>query len=146
MPPVQQPAVQSRLHRSPAVPVDGACARTNAGYLAPGQGKISVNVDQVSINAGATVPLPKPPSGKSWLLTDLYFSHDQNAAVRFALAVGSVTLFSCPVHGSAAPDALPGIETQTADPAAQQLKLVMGAAGGKGYANLAGVLQGTGGG
>ena len=143
--PAQLPVSRAKLGTTPALPIDGCVQRENAGFLAPGQTKISVNVDNVSIATGASVPLPTPPAGKVWLIGDLYVSHDSNVAVRCALTVGGITVWSAPVKGDTAPVELPGMETQIDVPQGQASVLAFGGnAGTHGYANLQGWQQGIG--
>lgn len=130
---------QSRFPE-PNIPVDGCVQRENAGFLAPQQTMIRVS-GKVSINGGATVPLPTPPQGKIWLLTDILLSHDGTAAVEFKINVGNVPIFDWPVKGDTAPFNTPNIETQFDIPQSNTSQLVMGSLAANGYFALAGVQQ-----
>jgi len=107
-------------------PLDGTVQRENAGFIGPGQTKVAVNLDKLSINAAAIlVPLLTVPAGKSFQITDLWISHDGTSAVRMGLQIGvgtnAVTIFSFPIKGDTAPLQLPGIETQEDVPAGSTL-------------------------
>jgi hypothetical protein len=129
------------------VPVDGSVQRANAGFLAPGQTKISVCVDNIATTSAATyyVPLPTPPVGKVWMVTDLIFSHTVATGQRFAFAVGGITTLSIPAHGSAAPDIIGSAETQQDCPGGLQPVLqIAGIATMNSFATVAGVQQNMG--
>lgn len=141
-------AVQAPYQVSPynpqqgEIPVDGCVQRANAGYLAPGQAKMSVCVDQVSTTGNDFIPLPTPPAGYIWVITDIILTHDQSSGQRITLQAGGITIFSTNCHGSTAPDVMDSLETQPTVPGGVQPALfITGAASMHIFANIYGVLQ-----
>jgi hypothetical protein len=129
------------------VPVDGCVQRANAGFLAPGQTKLSVCVDSVATGTAVIyyIPLPVPPSGKVWMVTDVSFTHNQTTGQRFALAVGGITVFAWQSHGSTAPDIFGSQEMQPDCPGGLQPSLqILGASSMVAWANLGGQNQNMG--
>jgi hypothetical protein len=124
-----------------AAPHDGCVQRENAGFLAPGQTKVTVS-GKVSIASGATVPLPTPPQGKIWLLTEILWTHDSTVALEYKLQTGGVTILDWPVKGDTSPFITQGIETQFDIPQGNTPQLVMASnASTNGYFVMAGVQQ-----
>lgn len=132
------------------IPVDGCVQRANAGFLAPGQTKLSVCVDNIPTSTANTffVPLPQPPAGKVWIITDLVMSSNLasgSAGQRFAITVGGITVYAIPVHGAAAPDVMNGMETQPDCPGGLQPVLnILGASTMNSFVNIGGVQQNIG--
>lgn len=128
-----------------ALPLDQCVQRQNSGFLAPLQTKLAINYDAISTTSTTTIPLPIPQTGKAWIITDMILTHDQAQAVKFALTVGGITVWSTLVHGSAAPDIVGGIETQIDVPQGQTVNLVIsGVANMHSYVNISGLQQNIG--
>jgi hypothetical protein len=143
---VQQSGPQ-RQYSEINLPLDGGVQRSNAGYLAPGQTKIAVNIDNITTTSNVTVPLPTPPAGKTWLITDMILTHTASTGQRMAVTSGGVVIFSTQSHGSAAPDIMNGIESQLDVPGGIAPALaITGASGMSSYAWLSGIQQNLGGG
>jgi hypothetical protein len=128
-----------------AAPHDGCVQRENAGFLAPGQTKLTVS-GKVPLTASTqTIPLPTPPPGKIWLLTEVLWSHDDITALEFKLQSGGIDVLRWPVKGDTAPFILQAIETQVDFPAGNVPQLILPADNGKNaYFLIAGVIQNIG--
>jgi len=128
-----------------AAPHDGCVQRENAGFLAPGQTKVSVSGKVPLTGSTQNLPLPTPPAGKIWLITDLGLSHDDITALEFRIQVGGIDVFRWPVKGDTAPLVLQQLETQVDVPAGQAAQIVLPADNGKNaYFFLLGVQQSIG--
>jgi hypothetical protein len=129
------------------LPLDGSVQRSNAGFLAPLQTKIAINIDGVATGSTVTIPLPTPPAGKAWYITDMSLTHDQTSGQSFAIKAGGVTKWSTNCHGSLAPDLIPGMETQIDIQGGVAPTLVIAGTGSMhSWFNAAGVQQAIGGG
>jgi hypothetical protein len=130
--------------------IDGSVQRENAGFFAPGQAPIKMNLDKILMTVSLTIPLLTTPANKSFTITDLYLSHDAATPLRIALLVGTtpgnaVPIFSGPVKGDTAPIQGVGQETQFDVPAGCTLYLTWAASAGTNlYANIAGCQQAIG--
>lgn len=124
------------------LPLDSSMQRQTTGFLAPGQTKIALNMDSISTTTTLTVPLPTPPLGKLFYVTDLSITHSVSTAQRFALVTGGVVVFSTLVHGSAAPDIFNALETQIDMPGNATCGLTInGTTSQFSYANILGIQQ-----
>ena len=129
------------------MPIDASVQRNNCGFLAPGQTKLSVCVDNVSTPTGTIyyIPLPIPQAGKIWIFTDMNFTHNQSTGQRFAIAIGGVSTLATQCHGSTAPDILGSQETQPDCPGGLQPSIqILGVSGMNSWVNLAGIQQNSG--
>jgi hypothetical protein len=129
-------------NQSAAIPVDGSVQRENAGFLAPGQTKINIS-GKIPLTGGVqTFPLPTPPTGKVWLVTDVMLSHDDITALEYRVQSGGIDIFRWPVKGDTAPFIAPNMETQWDFPQGNVPQVLLPADNGKNaYLALNGIQQ-----
>ena len=133
-----------RSNQTPGIsaPHDGCVQRENAGFLAPMQTKITVSGKIPLTGSTQTMPLPTPPAGKIWCVTELLLTHDDITALEFKLQSGGVDVFRWPVKGDTAPFITQGIETQIDLPQGNTPQIVFPADNGKNaYFLISGVQQ-----
>lgn len=86
--------------------------RVSAGFMAPGQtAKQYVGKQATSTSATTTVTLETVTTGKTFYITDIYFTSDQNTLLDTRIQAAGVDIFRCAVRDLAPVD-MPGMETQ----------------------------------
>lgn len=92
-------------------PQPGSVTRTTAGGPAPGQ---TLKQFSFKVAMSATVPVTQTlytvTVGKTFIITDLYLSHDTAAVVDTRLQAAGADIFRAPVKGDTAPVSLANLD------------------------------------
>lgn len=121
-----QPSPVPIVQVAASTPAQGSVQRVNAGYVAPGQStKTYAGKTALSIGGTTTVTLETVTAGKTFIITDIYLSHDTSAQLDCRLQAAGVDIFRAVVKGDTAPLQMAGMETQPVATSGQSVTLLL---------------------
>jgi hypothetical protein len=127
-----------------SLPRDGSIQKESAGFVAPGQtahtwvGKVAA-----AVGTPTSLILYTVPTGKLFILTDVFISHDTAAALDTQIQRNTGMALRIACKGDTAPFSAPGFETQTFFNEGETLTLVLPSVAGATnfYFTLCGISQ-----